>query len=230
MESCFGNAMSHYVHNVLFWTGTQELFDWSPVETVRAELYHAYDIESADTLFVESNTPGGVKLRFALSVACSIREAGVERIVTDRAVIEYRVGSDYRIEFADGRVETGKVAGAGVSNNLRVYFSYLTGQSDRPITRLEDCKPFVELNDLVFAAVGKIHKIPHSSIEHEDVNGDEQVVITGINDIAYDFAAKGRFPSEQQINWGRTGGTAVRSDLQQLDQIVEDLVIRSRQG
>jgi predicted dehydrogenase len=39
LDSCFGNAMAHFVHNLLFWTGRPELFSWAQIAAVRAELY-----------------------------------------------------------------------------------------------------------------------------------------------------------------------------------------------
>ena len=71
LDSCFGNAMAHFVHNLLFWTGGPELFSWAQIAAVRAELYRAHAIEGADTFFVETDTTAGVTMRFALSHACA---------------------------------------------------------------------------------------------------------------------------------------------------------------
>ena len=48
--------MAHFVHNLLFWMGTPELFSWAQIAAVRAELYRAHTIEGADTFFVEADT------------------------------------------------------------------------------------------------------------------------------------------------------------------------------
>ena len=71
LDSCFGNAMAHFVHNMLFWTGTPGLFSWARIAAVRAELYRSHAIEGADTFFVEADLDTGCTLRFALSHACA---------------------------------------------------------------------------------------------------------------------------------------------------------------
>ncbi|MBL9202915.1 MAG: Gfo/Idh/MocA family oxidoreductase, partial [Opitutaceae bacterium] len=71
LDSCFGNAMAHFVHNLLFWAGGPALFSWAQIAAVRAELYRAHAIEGADTFFVEADTESGITLRFALSHACA---------------------------------------------------------------------------------------------------------------------------------------------------------------
>ena len=63
LDSCFGNAMAHFVHNLLFWTGGPELFSWAQIAAVRAELYRAHAIEGADTFFVETDTSSGITMR-----------------------------------------------------------------------------------------------------------------------------------------------------------------------
>jgi len=56
LDSCFGNAMAHFVHNLLFWAGAPGLHSWAQLAAVRAELYRAHTIEGADTFFVETDT------------------------------------------------------------------------------------------------------------------------------------------------------------------------------
>jgi predicted dehydrogenase len=49
LDSCFGNAMAHFVHNLLFWAGNRGLYSWGQPAAVRAELDRAHPIEGADT-------------------------------------------------------------------------------------------------------------------------------------------------------------------------------------
>src|SRR5690606_16855120 len=50
LDSCFGNAMAHHVHNLLFFAGEAGGFSWADIASARAELYRANAIESADTV------------------------------------------------------------------------------------------------------------------------------------------------------------------------------------
>ena len=105
LDSCFGNAMAHFVHNLLFWAGTTELYSWGQPAAVRAELYRAHAIEGADTFFVETDTTSGVTMRFALSHACAGGSSQLEMVLCDKAVIRYIVGRQIEVRWNDGRVE-----------------------------------------------------------------------------------------------------------------------------
>ena len=105
LDSCLGNAMAHFVHNLLFWSGGPELFSWAQPAAVRAELYRAHAIEGADTFFVEADTTAGVTMRFALSHACAGTGSHLEMILCDKAVIRYAVGRQLEVRWTDGRVE-----------------------------------------------------------------------------------------------------------------------------
>jgi predicted dehydrogenase len=83
LDSCFGNAMAHYVHNMLFWTGTPGLYSWAEVAAVRAELYRAHAIEGADTFFVEADLASGCTLRFAISHACAGASTSSETVICE---------------------------------------------------------------------------------------------------------------------------------------------------
>ncbi len=164
LDSCFGNAMAHFVHNMLFWTGGPDLFSWAQVAAVRAELYRAHAIESADTFFVEADTGAGVTLRFALTHACAGTGAHVETILCDRATLSYVVGQHFEVRWADGRVERHPLDPFdGLLENHLDYYRYLRGESARPATTLTDSRPFVTLNDLAYISSGRIGQIPAPS-------------------------------------------------------------------
>ena len=65
LDSCIGNALAHYIHNLLFWAGTREIFDWATVSCMKAELSRAHDIENYDTIFARGSFENGVEFRIA---------------------------------------------------------------------------------------------------------------------------------------------------------------------
>ncbi len=63
LDSCVGNAMGHYVQNLLHWAGPAAA-GFATVLDVRSSLYHAHAIEGPDTVFAEARTPEGGRPAF----------------------------------------------------------------------------------------------------------------------------------------------------------------------
>lgn len=164
-DSCFGNAMSHHVHNLLFWAGTSGLHSWTPLAAVRAELYRAHTIQGADTFFVEADTPGGVTLRLTTSHACAGASGQCETVLCERALIRYVVGGQWEVRWNDGRVERGALGpfDALEANHVE-YHNYLRGEFPRPATTLIDCRPFVALNSLAYVSSRTIRDFPPDAV------------------------------------------------------------------
>ncbi len=214
-DSCFGNAMSHHVHSLLFWAGGEGLHDWPPLAAVRAELYRAHAIEGADTFFVEADTPGGMTLRFATSHACSGAGSQCETVICERAQIRYVVGSAWEVRWNDGRVERGTPGtfDALEANHLD-YQRYLRGESPRPATTLADCRSFVALNDLAYVSSREITTLPADARKQER---DEQeqldyLQVQGLASAQDRFLNHGTWPGGNR--WPRPpGGIATPGDL-----------------
>ena len=133
LDSCFGNAMAHFVHNLLFWAGTDSLMSWGQPETVRAELYRAHEIQGADTFFLESRTAVGAILRFALTHACDGGSTHAETVICEKASIHYTVGQSAEIRWNDGRVEPVALNPFNaLHENHLDYYRYLRGESPPP--------------------------------------------------------------------------------------------------
>jgi predicted dehydrogenase len=215
LDSCFGNAMAHFVHNLLFWVGTGEVFSWAEPAAVRAELYRAHAIEGADTFFVEADTTCGVTMRFALSHACAGPSTQLEMVLCDQAVIRYAVGQQIEIRWADGRVE--KFAPDAfdplVENHLE-YHRFLRGELARPATTLADSRPFVVLNDLAYVSSGRIAPIP-AALVHPVRDEKEQknyLDVPRMRAAHEDFLVRGLWPGAN--GWERAPGeVATPADL-----------------
>ncbi len=223
LDSCLGNALAHYVHNMLFWAGQKDLFDWSPVAQVRAELYRAHSIQGTDTLFVEAETSSGVELRIALTHACAGENRHWERVECDDASITYVTDKSYEIRHSNGKVETQSVPSVSLRENLIAYLGYLSGEGlNRPITQLADAQPFVELNDLAYLASGSITTVQDSDLDITQYRDgrEEYVTIRGIDDACLSFLDGGLFPSQQRFAWAHVGGAATPSDLPHLCDVV----------
>ena len=230
LDSCFGNAMAHFVHNLLFWAGDSTLMSWGQPETVRAELYRAHPIEGADTFFVESRTTAGAILRFAITHACEGESLQAEIVVCEKASIHYWVGDRAEIRWHDGRVEPVTLDPFhALEENHRDYYRYLRGESPRPATTLVDSRPFVVLNNLAYVSSGEITPIPASlihSITHPH-DAKNYLAVDGLPAALDDFLAHGRWPGAT-LGW-RTGTPATLvtpADLPRFIPTLEALVAR----
>jgi predicted dehydrogenase len=223
LDSCFGNAMAHFVHNLLFWAGGPDLFSWGQPAAVRAELYRAHAIEGAET-----DTTAGVNLRFALSHACAGPSTHLEMVLCDRAVLRYVVGRQIEIRWNDGRVE--KVAPEPfdplVENHLD-YHRYLRGESPRPATTLADSRAFVVLNDLAHLSSGRIAPIPASLVSgvREEKEQKDYLHVAGITAAHENFLVRGAWPGAN--GWEREPGeVATPADLVRFHDVVRAMAAK----
>ena len=233
LDSCMGNALAHMVHNALFFCGRGQLMSWGKVHAVTAELYRAHRIEGTDTVFVAAETQDGPCLRVAMSHAHQGQGWEEETTECERAVITYQVNARdeggacqrFVIRWGDGREESGVSRIPDyLDRNLRQYFAYLGGEANRPVTRLEDSRPFVHLNDLAYIASGRITTVPDSAIRKSSVAGKDWVAIDGIEAIVRRFGDTGELPSSQGVPWATLGRRVAFSDLGLLESAVRGMM------
>jgi predicted dehydrogenase len=230
LDSCFGNAMAHFVHNMLFWTGGPQLFSWAQVAAVRAELYRTHAIEGADTFFVETDTASGVTMRFALSHACAGQGSHVETVLCDKAEFDYVVGRHVEIRWTDGRVERTELEPFdGLAENHLEYYRYLQGESPRPATTLVDSRPFVALNDLAYVSSGRIAPIPARLVSgtRDEKDQKDYLTVAGLGATVEQFLGRGLWPGAN--GWEREGGEVVTpaADLPRLGSVVQAMAASS---
>ena len=222
LDSCFGNAMAHFVHNMLFWTGTPGLYSWPDVAAVRAELYRAHAIEGADTFFVEADLATGCTLRFALSHACAGASATSETVICEKAILRYAVGGQVEVSWKDGRTE--RIPSGpfdGLEANHIEYGRYMQGEVPRPATTLEDSRPLVVLNDLAHVSSGRILPIPEALVSRtrDEKEQKDYVHVAAMAKVVDNFLSRGIWPS--YAGWRRDNGEVVTpSDLPKFHGVV----------
>jgi predicted dehydrogenase len=229
LDSCMGNAMSHYVHNVLHWAGHEGMDHWAEVSEVSAELYRAHDIESFDTAFVKATTTDGVELLLALSHACAGAESEREWVICEKATIHQDTRTRWHIARADrSEPEILERASMGLRGNLAAYLAYVRGRTARPFTMLSDSRPFVELCDLALVAAQRIRQIPEEVTQHISEPEEGCVAIRGLGDVVNRFFADGLYPSQQGVIWGSAGGMATPADLPRLRSVAQAMSCTNR--
>jgi hypothetical protein len=225
LDSCFGNANAHFVHNLLFWVGGPDLYSWAQPAAVRAELYRAHNIEGADTFFVEADTTTGVTMRFALSHACTGGSTHAEVIICEKATIRYIVGKHVEIRWGDGRTECTPLGEFdGLAENHLDYYKYLRGETDRPATLLSDARPFVALNDLAYLSSGRIAQFPSALVTHvrDEKEQKDYINIAGMQAAHENFLLRGTWPGSG--TFAREQGDVVTpADLPRFRDVVRKL-------
>jgi predicted dehydrogenase len=228
LDSCFGNALSHFVHNLLFWVGNTSEISWGTTTEVRARLYRAHAIQGADTFFVEAMV-SGVQLRLAVSHACRERELNAETVVCEKATIRYEAGSAGEITWSDGRRETVDVDpfDTPLMNHID-YYRYLRGETDRPAVTLEDCRSFVHLNSLAYISSEDIENVApeHLSVEYDNGSGGIPV-ITELLEHSQQFLADGIWPDLGTRQWPQRPRAAQPSDLPRLRDVLREITSRT---
>lgn len=207
VDSCLGNALAHFVHNLLFWAGRDEVFSWAQLAAVRAELYRAHAIEGADTFFVEADTTTGVTMRFALSHACAGPSSQAEEIVCEKATLRYIVGQRADLRWCDGRTEHITLDPFdGLEENHLEYYRYLCGERSRPATTLADSRPFVVLNDLAYVSSGRIGDVPTEMVKavRDAKEQKDYLEIAGLPATQENFTLRGIWPGGS--GWAKARG------------------------
>lgn len=225
LDSCCGNAMSHHLHNILFFAGQSEVMNWALPGRVEAELYRANCIEGTDTVFARGELENGIEFRVAASHAWGGEALTREILTFENAEVIIQPGRDAEIRYADGRHETRPAGRVALVENLELYLNYLNGGTPRPITQLSDCRAFVALNALFYIAASRITTVqaPYRTPIHVEGDSSPTEVIDGIDRACTAFLKEGRFPSETGLPWAAGGGSADASALKALRQTLAGL-------
>jgi len=222
LDSCCGNAMSHHLHNILFFGGLEGQHCWGHPRAVEAELYRANPIEGTDTVFARGELENGVEFRIAAGHPCDQPSSSTLEILTcEEAEIEIDSGArTLKIRHRNGRLEESEAAPPILKENFALYGRYLGGKEERPPTLLSDCRGFVALNALLYLATDGIATVPAPHAAEIPVpgnDGDRVYVIHGLCDIGRRMIDTGEFPSEQGcVAWARPGGRATADALGEL--------------
>jgi predicted dehydrogenase len=213
LDSCVGNAMGHYVQNLLYWAGGERA-EFANLLDMCASLYRAHDIEGTDTVFAEARTPDGVLLRVGATHACAPADEGhAEILVCERARLRYVTDRDCEILWQDGRREIIDLRAQGdwQERNFRRYFEFLGGGHAAPVVSLRDCRPFVAFNDLLYCATNGITTIARDQL---DWAADGTIPVPrGLTPALEKFVREGRWPHEDNLAWARSPCRANLGDL-----------------
>lgn len=184
-DSPMGNAVAHYVQNLLSWADAKE------VDRVESRLFRAHPIESFDTAFVRAFA-GETELRIAVTHIGGEGSYEPETLFFEHATIRFRNWRSAEIEYADGHQESLESPFQDqfqlLKENLRHTFRYFRGEEPAPITPLAACGPFVSLNALAYRKANGIETLPSAE------NETGQRSVAGLPEQMEAFVNSGRWP------------------------------------
>lgn len=200
LDSCLGNATSHFSHNLLFWSGGPALDSWGRPDHVEAQLYRAHDIQGADTFFVRGTTERQTPFHIAVTHAGKSSPYQLETVDCEHAKIAYDAYGSVRIHWKNGRVETiEREVYDPLQANYLDYVAYLSGEKSRPHTTLRDSEPLVLLNALSYLSSQRIHAFPaelvtRAGAERKPRDGQRFRAVRGLERALEDFVLGANFP------------------------------------
>lgn len=227
LDSCLGNAMSHFINSMLFFAGIAHPRQWARPREMASELYRANQIEGTDTIFASGRLENGVDFQFAATHAVGNAGESIEEImVFDKAVVTIRNIGDGTIERPGVPPEHFVLHKPSLDDCVGDYLEFFQGRVPHPPQTLADCLGFVETNALFYLAAGdRIHDIPPSASIRNPETG--AITIPDIAAAAREFLTDSVFPSQNKnYSWGKQGGKANADELDNLPQAI--LKLRDR--
>lgn len=229
LDSCLGNAMAHFVNNLLFFGNQDDRQQWSRPVEMASELYRANPIEGPDTIFAICRLDSGVELRLAATHACPNPSPILEEVMEfERATVTIRSANQVTIQRPGSPIERFSISGASLDQSVCCYLDFLRGRSARPAQTLRDCLGFVETNALFYLAAGQIHELPASALLQEQA--ESAIVLPDIERAGRLLVADAVLPSQAGYSWARPGARAAIEALPNLRQCVQHMRRDSEPG
>jgi len=222
LDSCLGNALSHFLNSMFFFGGFENLWSRARPESMACELYRANRIEGADTVFAICGLQGGIQLRIAASHACLLeRQTTEERLDFENANVTILDSTKCRIEFHDGAVEESILAPPSLADCVESYVAYLQKRAARPPQTLAESAPLVEANAMFYCAARTIHTIPIDG-EGGDFAGFANCLLA-----CERLVGEGLLPSSAGFLWSRAGGRCLAVDAGGIRDIVHAMIAKT---
>jgi len=218
LDSPANNAMSHFIH-VLLWFMGPTLWTSAQPESIEAELYRANPIENFDTITARLATSGvsDSELMIALTHAGAERRGPVLNLETDRATIEITWPHELAIHEPDAQ-DDARTRRTSLKNfepeMIRRLTSFLLGRggglndqpepASEPVATLEMALAHAQAISAA-AEAAPIVPVPEEAI-HETDEGVRAV--EGLSDAMAEAGAERKLLSELgRYPWAKAGGS-----------------------
>lgn len=221
LDSCLGNAMSHFLNSLLFFGHQKALQEWARPESLECELYRANPIEGTDTIFARGQLENGVEFRVASSHACTGETIFEERMEFADATITIRGINAITIERPGRPSESESFPAPALKDCVNTYLQFLQDHLPRPSQRLVDCRGFVETNALFYLAAKQIHTLPASALFQS--TPEDFIELRDVEKAGRQLLTEGLLPAEAGYSWAVPGGSASLQALPQLRSVIDKM-------
>ncbi len=197
------NALSHQIANMLYWACPDQR-GFAVPRAVRAEMYHARDIDSEDTSAIEIRTAEGPVLYFIVSHCTAGPQAGpwLEMECTGGEVF-WEIGGQARVVYADGREES--LPAGRASSHAAVLADFVeavrSGEAGRLKCDLAMGRNFTLAVDGAFESSGRTHAIPARFVSRLGDGPEAVTVVGGINELIARCGREGKLFSDVGCEW-----------------------------
>ena len=204
LDSPLENALSHYLHLLLFLAGGNARETARPVR-VQGELYRAQAIESFDTGCVRIETDSGIPILF--HGTHSSRETIDPEIVieAENGRVEWAVHGECRVYRGDSSEPYQVTPPAGDQRNAMAtaVLDRIT-DPDTLICTTESAGCHTLAINGVYES-SPIHPFPEDLVVTIDEDGEERTVVNGLGRALSEAFQAGQLFSEAGISWARAG-------------------------
>jgi predicted dehydrogenase len=204
-DSPVNNACAHYLHNMLYVTGSHIDRSAEPA-TVTAELYRAHPIENYDTAALRITSADHVEFLFVVSHATAERVDPMFAYEFERGTVEFAGTPDGRIT---ARMTDGTTRDYGSPNDRRdgklmmTIDAVRTGQPT--VCGIEAAAAHTRCALAAQASMPEIVPFPRDLVRVTGEVGRRATSVEGLDDILRRCYEMWRLPSEMGTPWAKAG-------------------------
>jgi predicted dehydrogenase len=204
LDGCINNPQAHYLFNGLFWAS----MEWGQAalpKTVRAELYHAHEIESEDTACLEIICQNGAKVYFYGTLAAAANQPIVIEVTGEKGRATW--DAEQRVKYYEGDKLVEEVPPPAVEGRFELWRNAIRcfrGQEDELYCPLDMTRAHVLAVNGAFLSMGRTKQIPAAELdisEQTQPKPHRQTIIKGIEDIVAQASAGRKLYSDLGVPW-----------------------------
>lgn len=203
LDGTINNPMAHYLFNGLHFASNEPRSVAMP-KTVRAELYHAHDIESEDTACMELLCTNGARILFYGTLAAPGNADVTVEVVGEKGRAVWNAVQTLKFYEGDRLTEEPPPFAYDHSSQWRNLVRYYRGQEEALNCPLEMTRAHVLAVNGGFMSSGDIRPVPPGALEistSADPKPSIRTVIKGIEQTISRAAAERKLFSDLGIPW-----------------------------
>ena len=197
------NALAHQTANMLYLASPTPRAFAAPL-AIRAELYHAREIDSEDTSAVEVQTDAGATIYFIASHCTAGPQAGpwIE-MDAEKGSVQWENSGRTTIRYAEGRSESLQRDGVDPSVASLASFTAAVRAGDRSLLNctLEMGRHFTAALNGAFESSGVTRAIPPRLVRRDGQGPEARTVVDGLTDLITSCGKEGKLFSDAGAEW-----------------------------